>query len=543
MIVLIVAHLWQSTAILGVAAVLTQLLRKHSAGSRYWLWFAASAKFLVPVSLLAGLSSRWLPETLAPMLPARASQITQRLAEPFVARPPASSVTAAVPGSHLSTILLIIWSAGCGAVLASWFLRWRRTRRVLSSAKPLSIPAPIAVCESHAVAEPGLVGIFRPVIILPAGLAARLAPAEMRGVLAHELCHYRRHDNLTAAVHMLVEALFWSFPPIWWLGARLIAERERACDESVLAAGIDARIYAHSILKVCRFSKQPSIACAAGACGGPLSLRMEAIMNSQRALPLGPARRLFITSAMAVALLAMGVSALASASGAPTPAQRDRLLVQQLQDQNDGVFVPRDFDRFAGYYQHVTSGLYARVYRTGDHYYAQLTGKPPAEFYPQAPNNFFAPRASIDIKFVSAPNGEISGMFLRQGGSSQPWLRISKSTYDAATADLHRRIKANTPSPGTEASLLRWIHAWEQQARPNYGDMEPAAAETAREQAPLTADLFQQLGSLKSLAFLRVDPVGMDVYLGTFDHGQALFNIGPLDSNGKVVSRTWDVLP
>jgi beta-lactamase regulating signal transducer with metallopeptidase domain len=71
--------------------------------------------------------------------------------------------------------------------------------------------------------EPGLVGIFRPVILLPEGIDTRLSQTEIDAVLAHEICHLQRRDNLTAALHMLVEALFWFHPLVWWLGA----QRER----------------------------------------------------------------------------------------------------------------------------------------------------------------------------------------------------------------------------------------------------------------------------------------------------------------------------
>ena len=69
--------------------------------------------------------------------------------------------------------------------------------------------------------------------------------------MAHEVCHVRRRDNLTAALHMLVEAAFWFHPLVWWLGARLVAERERACDEAVLRLGRRPEAYAEGILKVC----------------------------------------------------------------------------------------------------------------------------------------------------------------------------------------------------------------------------------------------------------------------------------------------------
>src|SRR6266576_923925 len=72
-------------------------------------------------------------------------------------------------------------------------------------------------------------------------------------MLAHELWHVQRRDNLAAAVHMLVEAVFWFHPLLWWLGARLVEERERACDEEVLEMGKERQVYAESILKICEF--------------------------------------------------------------------------------------------------------------------------------------------------------------------------------------------------------------------------------------------------------------------------------------------------
>ena len=53
--------------------------------------------------------------------------------------------------------------------------------------------------------EPGIFGILKPILLLPAGIAGRLTPAQLDAVIAHELCHIRRRDNLTAAIHMVVE--------------------------------------------------------------------------------------------------------------------------------------------------------------------------------------------------------------------------------------------------------------------------------------------------------------------------------------------------
>ncbi len=57
MIHVLINHLWQSTLFAAAAGALTLALRKNGAHTRYWLWFAASCKFLVPFSLLTALGS------------------------------------------------------------------------------------------------------------------------------------------------------------------------------------------------------------------------------------------------------------------------------------------------------------------------------------------------------------------------------------------------------------------------------------------------------------------------------------------------------
>jgi bla regulator protein blaR1 len=34
----------------------------------------------------------------------------------------------------------------------------------------------------------------------------------MESIVAHELCHVRRHDNLATVIHMEVEVVFWFQP-------------------------------------------------------------------------------------------------------------------------------------------------------------------------------------------------------------------------------------------------------------------------------------------------------------------------------------------
>src|SRR5262249_24555589 len=130
------------------------------------------------------------------------------------------------------------------------------------------------------VVEPGIYGFLRPTLVLPAGIAATLDQEQLRSVIEHEIQHLERWDNLTAIVQMVVEALFWFHPLAWWVGSRLLAEREFACDEAVMAMGVAPETYASAILKVCQFYVVPPAAEAAGVAGSNLKARIVSIMRN-----------------------------------------------------------------------------------------------------------------------------------------------------------------------------------------------------------------------------------------------------------------------
>ncbi len=82
---------------------------------------------------------------------------------------------------------------------------------MLKTAPPtLDLPSPAG--SSRASVEPGVAGIFRPVLLLPEKIGDRFTPEQLRAIVAHELCHVRYRDNLTAALHMAVEAVYWFHP-------------------------------------------------------------------------------------------------------------------------------------------------------------------------------------------------------------------------------------------------------------------------------------------------------------------------------------------
>ena len=343
-------HLWQSTLFALPLAALTLLLHRHAASLRFWLWFAASVKFLVPFSLLMAMGAAvTLP--VAPMLPGGPTlEVLQDTAAPFTNTPAASIV----PDGTTNWILLLIatWAAGTVLALLIWGLRWLQLRALVAAARPLAISAPLPVLSSSAPVEPGLIGIFRPVLMLPDGIQARLNAQEMDAILAHELCHFRRRDNLTAAVHMLVESLFWFHPLVWWLGRRLMSERERACDEAVLAAGNDPRVFAEGILNVCRFYVQAPQASASALSGANLRIRIETILANRTTRRLGRGQKLGLSVIAALSLSLLVLAGREQAMEAIPDATRiAQSFAEQKRPRVAVPFNPTDFDPFAGVYQ------------------------------------------------------------------------------------------------------------------------------------------------------------------------------------------------
>jgi bla regulator protein BlaR1 len=297
----LVDHLWQSTLFVGAAWLLTLTLRKNQAQVRYWVWFTASVKFLIPFSLLVGLGTLAPRRAAAPPIQAQWVAIVEQISEAPIAIPSGPAATKRANYNFAAMAAVILWACGFASIAICWLVRWRRVhalRRLANRVDTLEFAVP--VMSAPGLVEPGIVGVFRPVLLLPEGIWERLDRAQMDAILAHELCHVRRRDNLTATIHMAVQAIFWFHPPVWWLGARLVDERERACDEEVLQIFGQPKAYAEGILNVCKLYVESRLACVSGVTGSNLKKRIEAIMKNRMVLRLNSAKK----AALAVAGIA-----------------------------------------------------------------------------------------------------------------------------------------------------------------------------------------------------------------------------------------------
>lgn len=305
---LLANHLWQSTVVAALAALLAFTLRKNQARVRYWIWLTASLKFLIPFSLLVALGHQLALTPTAHLLPTpQISAVMQQVTQPFPQWPANTNAAAPAIVKHNLSILpiaLCFWALGFLVVVFSWSRRWLRIHAALRAGTPLAMEAEVPVVSSPALLEPGIFGIFRQVLLLPEGITEHLTREHLEAILAHELCHARRRDNLAAALHMTVEAIFWFHPLVWWIGSRLVDERERACDEEVLRLGNQPAIYAESILKTCQFYLESPLVCVSGITGSDLKKRIVRIMTERLAERLSFGRKLLLAGVATVAIAA-----------------------------------------------------------------------------------------------------------------------------------------------------------------------------------------------------------------------------------------------
>ena len=264
-------HLWQSTLFAAVAWLLTLALRKNRAAVRYWIWLAASVKFLIPFSLLvsagAQLGWRTAPASRAASVLFRDGGDRPALCGGGPTPLPAVAAPALNP---LPAILFGVWLCGIAVGAVFWLRWWRRIRAIRRAATPLPLNLPI---PSDVLARPSGAGRCRhlkPVLLLPEGITDRLTPAAVGGDSGARIAPRSaagqpdRRDPHGGGDPLLVPSAGVVDQGTAGGGTRA------ACDEGVLRLGSEPQVYAESILKVCEFYLASPVACAAGVTGGEL---------------------------------------------------------------------------------------------------------------------------------------------------------------------------------------------------------------------------------------------------------------------------------
>ena len=243
----------------------------------FWLWLGPLARLTLPFGpalpwSLMGLLKRLGARTVTLPVSFPASDLVQaanvlRAAEGYF---PLRFRSDALAG--LFSLCSLIWLIGATACALCMGALYAMSCRELREAEPLGE----GVWRSERVLSPGLVGVLRPRILVPPGLAGR----QLDWVLLHERTHRRRLDNLWRLLALAVCCLHWFNPFIWYSLKGFFSDMELACDEGVLAK-LDPpgrRDYALALLGAAQ--GQDLFVSAFG--GAKLRLRVERVLSYRR---------------------------------------------------------------------------------------------------------------------------------------------------------------------------------------------------------------------------------------------------------------------
>ncbi|HXG82705.1 MAG TPA: M56 family metallopeptidase [Pyrinomonadaceae bacterium] len=194
-------------------------------------------------------------------------------------------------------VLLWIFGVGFSAFRLTggiWQLHKYKTREVSAPEKEwqkkftnlcekLQIIQTVRLLQSNLIKTPIVVGWLKPVILIPASVFLQMNPRELETILAHELLHIRRLDNLINFTQSFAEILFFYHPCGWWISAVIRREREFACDAAVLETlESEPFVYASALanLEEIRLrAKQSLPSVSMAATGGKLMQRIEKILQ------------------------------------------------------------------------------------------------------------------------------------------------------------------------------------------------------------------------------------------------------------------------
>ena len=216
-------HLLYASTVWLAAWIVTSI-RSGSASTKYWIWLATSLNFILPLGAVidkAGASHFTWASPLGVI-----GDIGVRISQN-------------VP---LAVALSVGWLLGATLMFARLGLRLRAEGRNARAISPANVNGQartlladgIPVCFSNNTQVPAVYGVLRPHISLPDGIDRLLSAQELNAVLAHELIHATRRDNLICLLHELVLCCLWFHPLVWISGSRLALYRELSCDEPVI---------------------------------------------------------------------------------------------------------------------------------------------------------------------------------------------------------------------------------------------------------------------------------------------------------------------
>jgi beta-lactamase regulating signal transducer with metallopeptidase domain len=279
-------QIWQVAAVTIAVALIVRIACRRRPHLAYLLWMIVIAKSLTPPfwSSPAGVFS-WAaiarsppnvfevpaenPVPISPPSAARALPVAA--AAPSLASNFEANASDSLGWLTVTNALAVVWVAGAvilaGLFAVNWVRIVGRLRRTALPLEPaweerfracvgeLGLRRHVRFVVTSESVGPAVYGVLRPVVVLPRSVISNAANL-LTPIVAHEIVHVRRGDPLAAMIQAFAQCVWWFHPCVWWANRQADRERERACDEEVLAIfGLEPAAYAQCLLEVLRMKQ------------------------------------------------------------------------------------------------------------------------------------------------------------------------------------------------------------------------------------------------------------------------------------------------
>ncbi len=325
--------LWQGAAVGVLAAGVLAIIPRRRAHARYLTACGAMSLCLL----------LFIGTVLLGVVSVRSAGGAVSLSEDFLAAAVWTTAGATVDSARMINTITWVYLGGVVFFAIRFGTQWLAAKRLTlrGVSKPddtwreifdnlkrdLGVAEQVRLLRSTLAEVPMVVGWFSPVVLVPVSAFTSLSPDQLRAVLTHELAHIRRHDHLSNAVQLFVEAVLFFHPVTWWLSKQVRAEREHCCDDATVRTAVNPRVFAEALAQLEMFRSCHSQA-ALAATGGPFMDRITRILGIDNRPRRTPAWRSGIALAAGALVAAAGIAHAATKDPEPRNPEMLRVLQQ-----------------------------------------------------------------------------------------------------------------------------------------------------------------------------------------------------------------------
>jgi len=128
--------------------------------------------------------------------------------------------------------------------------------------------------------SPMVVGVFYPMVLMPAAMLTGMPIDLLKMLLAHEMAHIKRHDYLLNLIQTFIEIILFYHPAVWWISKQIRNSREEIADDLAVRVTGEPRRLALALSELANFQfSTPQLAQAAH--GGNLMSRIKRLVKPE----------------------------------------------------------------------------------------------------------------------------------------------------------------------------------------------------------------------------------------------------------------------